>query len=77
MLESQVLVNDCRFGVSLVIYPDPERKFNFCTINIFLFLIYNRIIENLFIYLLTPVYNLLEFISLFITFFNYVFNNII
>ena len=47
----------------------------------FLFLIYNRIIENvfiyLFIYLLTPVYNLLEFISLFITFLIYVFNNII
>ena len=31
----------------------------------------------LFIYLLTPVYNLLELISLFITFFIYVFNNII
>ena len=47
----------------------------------FLFLIYNRIFENEFIYsftyLLTPVYNLLEFISLFITFFIYVFNNII
>ena len=72
MLESKVLVNDCRFGVSPVTYPDPERKFNFCTINIF-FLIYNRIIENvlvyLFIYLLTPAYNLLEFVSLFITFF--------
>ena len=39
MLESKVLVNDCRFGVSPVIYPDPdpERKFNFCTINIFCF----------------------------------------
>ena len=37
MLESQVLVNDCRFGVSPVIYPDAERKFNFCTINIFVF----------------------------------------
>ena len=37
MLESKALVNDCRFGVSQVIYPDPdpERKFNFCTINIF------------------------------------------
>ena len=83
MLESKVLVNDCCFGVLPVIYPDPdpERNFNFCTINIFLFLIYNRIIENvfvyLFIYLLTPVYNLLEFVSLFITFFIYVFNNII
>ena len=32
---------------------------------------------NLFVYLLTPVYYLLEFISLFITFFIYVFNNII
>ena len=31
----------------------------------------------LFIYLLTPVYNLLEFLSLFITFFIYVFNAII
>ena len=40
-------------------------------------MIYNRIIENVFIYLLTPVYNLQEFISLFITFFIYVFNNII
>ena len=76
MLESKVLVNDCRFGVSPVIYPDPdpERKFNFCTINIFFFVFdYNRIIENvfvyLFIYLLTPGYNLLEFVSLFITFF--------
>ena len=41
MLESKVLVNDCRFGVSPVIYPDPdpdpERKFNFCTINSFCF----------------------------------------
>ena len=37
MLESKVLVNDCRFSVSPVIYPDPdpEKKFNFCTINIF------------------------------------------
>ena len=48
----------------------------------FLFLIYYRIFENVFflsffVYLLTPVYNLLEFISLFITFFIYVFNNII
>ena len=42
-----------------------------------LFFIYNRIFENVFIYLLTPVYNLLEFNSLFITFFIYVFNNII
>ena len=52
MLESKVLVNDCRFGVSPVIYPDPdpERKFNFCTINIFVF-DYNRIIENVFVYL--------------------------
>ena len=32
---------------------------------------------HLFIYLLTPVYNLLEFLSLFITFVIYVFNNII
>ena len=60
-------MNDCRFGVSPVNYPDldpdPERKFNFCTINIFLFFIYNIVIENVFIYLLTPVYNLLEFIS--------------
>ena len=31
----------------------------------------------LFIYLLTPVYNLLEFLSSFITFFIYVFSNII
>ena len=31
----------------------------------------------LFIYLLTPTYNLLDFFSLFITFFFYVFNNII
>ena len=45
-------MNDCRFGVSPVIYPDPERRFDFCTINIFSFLIYNRIIENAFIYLI-------------------------
>ena len=53
MLESKVMVNDCRFGVTPVIYPDPdpERKFNFCSINICLFLIYNRIIENAFVYL--------------------------
>ena len=56
-LESKVLVNDCRFGVSPVVHPDPdpdpERKFSFCTINVFffLFLIYNRIIENVFVYL--------------------------
>ena len=30
-----------------------------------------------FIYLLTPVYNLLVFISFFITFFSYVFSNMI
>ena len=56
-----------------------ERKLNFCTINIFFFCfwIYNGIFENVFIYLLTPVYNLLEFISLLITFFICVFNNII
>ena len=43
----------------------------------FLFLIYNRTFESfLFIYLLT-VSNLLEFISLFITFFIYVFKNLI
>ena len=70
-------MNDCSFGVSPIIYPEPERKYNFCTINIFLFLIYNKIIENVFIYLLTPVYFLLEFLSLFITFFIYVFSNII
>ena len=52
MLESKVLVNDCRFGVSQVIYPDPERKFNFCTINIFLFLIITESLKMyLFIYL--------------------------
>ena len=54
MLESKVLVNDCRFGVSTVIYPDPdpERKFNFCTINIFLFLIITESLKMyLFIYL--------------------------
>ena len=82
MLESKVLVNDCRFGVTPVIYPDPERKFNFCTINIFCFGFITELLKKylfiyLFIYLLTPVYNLLEFISLFITFFVYVFNNII
>ena len=41
--------------VSSVIYPDPdpERKFNFCTINIFFVFVfdYNRIIENVFVYL--------------------------
>ena len=59
-----------------------ERKFNFCTINkfCFCFFTYNRIFENLFIlfiFLLASVYILLEFISLFITFFIYVFNNVI
>ena len=48
-------MNDCRFRVSPVVHPDPdpdpERKFSFCTINVFLFLIYNRIIENVFVYL--------------------------
>ena len=46
-----------------------------------LFLLYYRIFKNVFIYLfihlLTPVSNLLEFNSLFITFFIYVFHNII
>ena len=75
MLESKVLVNDCRFGVTPVIYPDPdpERNFNFSTINIFFFFITESLKMYLFIYLLTPVYNLVEFISLFITFFIYVF----
>ena len=43
----------------------------------FFFFITESLKMYLFIYLLTPVYNLLELINLFITFFIYVFNNII
>ena len=69
-------MNESRFGVSLVIYPDLKEN-SILHYKYFLFLIYNRIIQNLFLYLFTPVYNLLEFISLFIIFFIYMFNNII
>ena len=52
MLESKFLVNDCRFGVSPVIYPDPDpERSQFLHYKYFLFLIYNRIIENVFVYL--------------------------
>ena len=76
MLESEVLMNESRFGVSPVIYPDLKEN-SILHYKYFLFLIYNRIIQNFFLYLFTPVYNLLEFISLFIIFFIYMFNNII